>query len=468
MESQIVPLPHGATFIYVHKPDAPAYALKTMMRTGHIDGIDTRPGLAHFTEHMLFHGSAALKPQELSEEYPRRYFQGVNAGTNTVETTLLHSSASRESYRFPQHELLSGYLPVIKNAFSLDFAPDLIEQDRTRIVGEIQDMIEEGQRREPRVQKRQAYFAAQRPHKVYQLITQMGEPQAAQETTRDELIDFHARYYVGSRLVIVCAGPTFPQDLVTALKDYCCDIPAGSLRADIALPFHEGEGYYTPPTDTTQNKIAINIAQSDRIGENAARRPASGLAISYLQDYWRRISLDGNHGYHAALSGYRGDLFSDVEIDFNYKNIAQGLDTLRHFADYANASTQKLDEGLFNYVKARLTNAVQYAEPTAADMAGSTYAEYKETGKLWSGEDMLSNISAVQPSDVQTEIKRILCAPCGVFCHATKDAVIGLDPVKRVLESASLGKAGLGVDPADVPVRPAVQHVKAPGGFVLK
>lgn len=81
-----ITLPNSLTILLASDPTADVESASVHVRAGHFDDPPTRPGLAHFHEHMLFLGTAKYPKEEEYEDYLGRHGGMSNAYTDMEDT----------------------------------------------------------------------------------------------------------------------------------------------------------------------------------------------------------------------------------------------------------------------------------------------------------------------------------------------------------------------------------------------
>ena len=80
---------NGLRVLLVHDPDTEKAAAALEVHAGHFSDPDERPGLAHFTEHMMFLGTKSFPEEGAFKAFLQKHGGSSNAFTG-METTGFH------------------------------------------------------------------------------------------------------------------------------------------------------------------------------------------------------------------------------------------------------------------------------------------------------------------------------------------------------------------------------------------
>lgn len=121
-----VELPNGLTCLLVSAPESDVEAASVHVQAGHMDDPATRPGLAHFHEHMLFLGTEKYPSEDEYEAFLNQNGGSSNAYTDMEDTNYYFSvtpgnkkgdTATMEMRNSTTSEALSGGLDRLAQFF---------------------------------------------------------------------------------------------------------------------------------------------------------------------------------------------------------------------------------------------------------------------------------------------------------------------------------------------------------------
>ena len=431
MESRITKLPNGATFIFA-QADTPSYAVMPIMQTGHYDEIYKRPGLAHFVEHMLFEGSPYLKPGELMHEYPKQFFQKSNASTN-MDRTILFSSGSSDSYYFKPEELVAGFLPVIKNAFSICFTPDAVEQERLRIVSEIAGGLQTHDKLGKQAVARRKFNFDMYNEPYLLWPHHLGSIENAQATSRAELIDFHEKYYSGKRLRIFCEGPQYPVELVERLS--ALDLPTGKPFSRKPMATCAAEGVYHPDVAHT-NEVRIILPVGLQQGSDLKAGFTGALVAGYLDLFWNGLVNNEKICYAAGIYSTRNLREGEFECFYSYENSQKGHDLWQRFIEHVSDVAVQPDLETIDYLQKRSVDTFTRYPIGQGTKNNWNYNSFLEDGTAIDKTILIRSWQAIQAEDVQAMCKRILAATPAVYSICAPGQQLEQPRIAEILKAA--------------------------------
>lgn len=186
-------MPNGLRVAHVRTRGAPVVAHYLFYGVGAGDDPAGKSGLAHFLEHMMFKGSERVADGEFSRRVAREGGQDnaftsrdVTAYHQTVEATRLGLVAMMEADR-----LRAPLYPA-----------EGVEPERAVILEERRQRTDSN----PRARFREAFDAAMWGRQHWRGRPIIGWPEDIRAITRDDMLDFHRRWYAPANAVLVVAG----------------------------------------------------------------------------------------------------------------------------------------------------------------------------------------------------------------------------------------------------------------------
>ncbi|WP_159348311.1 M16 family metallopeptidase [Roseomonas harenae] len=199
-------MPNGLRVAYVGTRGAPVVAHYLFYGVGSGDDPAGRSGLAHFLEHLMFKGSAHVADGEFSRRVAREGGQDnaftsrdVTAYHQTVEATRLKLVAMMEADRLRA--------PL--------FPADGVEPERAVILEERRQRTDSN----PRARFREAYEAAMWGAQHWRGRPIIGWADEIRAITRQDMLDFHQRWYTPGNAVLVVNGAVEEDALRRVVED---------------------------------------------------------------------------------------------------------------------------------------------------------------------------------------------------------------------------------------------------------
>ncbi|MFV3128092.1 M16 family metallopeptidase [Niveispirillum sp. KHB5.9] len=260
-------LKNGMQVVVVNNPRAPVVSHMVWYKVGSADEEPGKSGLAHYLEHLMFKGTAKMKPSEFSKTVAR------NGGRDNAFTAYDYT-AYFENIARDRLELVMGM--EADRMVNLRLTDDIVLPERKVIQEERRQRTEN----EPASRLYEQLYSLLFVHHPYgtPIIGWMHEIE--QLTTQDAL-DFYKRHYAPNNAILVVAGDITAADLKPlAEKTYgkikpSKDIPA---RVRVTEPPTEGARRITLTDDQVRqpNWSRIWKAPSYSAGE---KQYASALEV---------------------------------------------------------------------------------------------------------------------------------------------------------------------------------------------
>ena len=192
----------GERVISERVPGVRSVALGFWVGAGSRDEPDTRAGVSHFIEHLLFKGSSRYTAQEIAELFDELGGE-LNAATSR-ETTVVYS-------RVPD-ERLEQALDVMADMLYRPTFED-VDSEREVIIEEIA-MVEDTPHDLVHDLASQAIFGS---HPLGRPV--IGRAEVISSVSRRALAAYHHRAYAGERIVLAAAGNVKHERLVELLEE---------------------------------------------------------------------------------------------------------------------------------------------------------------------------------------------------------------------------------------------------------
>jgi predicted Zn-dependent peptidase len=255
---QLTELETGERVISERVPGVRSIALGFWIGAGSRDEPDTRAGVSHFIEHLLFKGSSRYTAREIAETFDELGGE-LNAATSR-ETTVVYA-------RIPDDKLQRA-LDVTAD---MVFRPAFVDVDSEREV-----VLEEIAMVEDTPNDLVHDFAAEAVFGTHPLGRPViGHAGVISSISRRALAGYHRRAYQGERIVLAAAGNIRHGELVAMLRDKRGSHPRGpGLAARKVAPTDGKPGVRFQRKDTEQYHICLSAPGISRTDD---RRFAASL-----------------------------------------------------------------------------------------------------------------------------------------------------------------------------------------------
>ena len=211
-------LSNGLQVVVIEDHSAPVVALSVWVRTGSADETDAESGMAHVFEHMLFKGTERRAVGEIASTVEAAG-GNINAFT-TFDMTVYHiTMASRDA---------DVGIDVLADAvLHSTFDPDELKKEEEVVLEEIR----RGEDSPSRVLFHAIFKNAYARHPYGRPV--IGTAESVKSFTREQLLDFHRRWYVPNNMTFVAVGDLAPDAAVTQIREAFHDAKS---RSDLEHP----------------------------------------------------------------------------------------------------------------------------------------------------------------------------------------------------------------------------------------
>ena len=260
---QLTELSSGERVISERVPGVRSIALGFWIGAGSRDEPDSRAGVSHFIEHLLFKGSSRYTAQEIAEIFDELGGE-LNAATSR-ETTVVYARIADDR--------LERALDVMAD---MVFRPAFVDVDAEReVVLEEIAMVEDTPNDLIHDIASEAVFGA---HPLGRPV--IGRAEVISSVSRRALSGYHRRAYQGENIVLAAAGNVRHDDLVSLLRERIDGGGTGpGLAARKPVRTNGGPGVRFQRKDTEQYHVCLSAPGISRVDE---RRFAASLMDAIL------------------------------------------------------------------------------------------------------------------------------------------------------------------------------------------
>ena len=247
---ELTELPTGERVISEHVPSVRSVALGFWVRAGSRDEPNSRAGVSHFIEHLLFKGSSRYSAQEIAEFFDELGGE-LNAATSR-ETTIVYA-------RVPDDKLEPALDVMTDMLYRPSF--DDVDSEREVILEEIA-MVEDTPHDVVHDIASQTVFGE---HPLGRPV--IGRAEVISTVSRRALASYHRRAYAADRLVLAAAGNLKHAELVELLRARTGAPPDGTLPARRPVRRLPPPGLRFQRKDTEQYHVCLSAPGMARTDE---------------------------------------------------------------------------------------------------------------------------------------------------------------------------------------------------------
>jgi predicted Zn-dependent peptidase len=409
-------LDSGQRVITEHVESVRSVALGFWIGVGARDEPDSKAGITHFIEHLLFKGSQGYTARDVAEIFDALGGE-LNAATSR-EHTVVYA-------RVPDHHLETA-LDVMTDML---YAPLFAELDAEReVVLEEIAMYEDTPQELVHDLLSEAVFGG---HPLGRPV--IGTAEVISSVTRRSIAAYHRAMFVAGNIVLAAAGNVDHERLVTLLaaaEAKQADPPSRTRRVRSPLVKAPAPGVRFARKDTEQYHVCVaapGIARSDRRRFAASLLDAilGGSASSRL---FQEIRENRGMAYavYSFASQYTDTGLVGYYVGTREENLAACLEIAN--AEIADVAAGHLRANELERAKENLKGRIVLSmEATSNRMSRLGKSLITDT-ELLSLDRIIAEIDAVEPENV-TELAELLLAP-------EKLSVAGIGPDEERFRSA--------------------------------
>jgi predicted Zn-dependent peptidase len=387
-------LDNGIRVITEHIPHVRSVTIGFWFKAGSRDEDIDSNGVSHFIEHMVFKGTKSRSARQIAETIDASGGQ-LNAFTSKEHTCYYarvlddHMELAVEilsdmvlNSQFSTVELEKEKCVILEEIHSYEDTPDEL----------VHDMFAE---------------AALTGHVLGKGI--LGSAATISSLTREQLLDYMHTHYTAENLVVAAAGNVLHDQVVATVERYLACLSGRPASVNLN-------------SEVTHSHDVVRFKDSELIhmcigshgyNRNCPQQYAifvldmaigGGMSSRLFQELREERGLVYNvYSYHT--------LFQDVGLLATYtgcspQNLNSVLDIIR--AEFADIEAKGIKPGELHRAKEQLKGSLMLSlESTANRMSRLAKAElFQET--LYSPDEMIAKINAVQPDEVQQVARRLL------------------------------------------------------------
>ncbi len=214
-------LPNGMAVLLLSDPKLNVSSASVAVGVGSLADPPTRPGLAHYLEHMLFLGTQKYPAVEGFGEYLQRN-GGYNNAYTARDRTNYHLQIPPGAFEGSLDRFAQFFIAPL-------FKPEFNEREVNAVNSEYQKNLENDGWREFAL--RNSVLREGHPMRGFHI----GDRKTLTGTSREELLAFHRRYYSADRMTLALAGPQGLDQLERWARQYFAPVP-NTQRPELVWP----------------------------------------------------------------------------------------------------------------------------------------------------------------------------------------------------------------------------------------
>ena len=279
---RVVELGNRLTAVLVHDPKIQQAAASMDVHVGHFSDPASIPGIAHFTEHMLFLGSERFPVEDEYKAFLGKHGGRCNASTS-MEHTTYHFSVGADHLEGALHRFSQFFVSPL-------FLKDAVDRELHAVHNEFSRNIQVDGRREFQLLKHLALPS--HPFSKFgtgNMDTLGVTPSSQGVDIRDAMMKFYYTHYSANLMKLVVVGRESLDDLEKMVHTFFSEVPDRKL-SPLSTPLEQ-----VFPEDLHQSVIAI-VPVRDK------RKVSVCWVIPSLREHFQRKSAD----FLGNLLGYEG------------------------------------------------------------------------------------------------------------------------------------------------------------------
>jgi zinc protease len=214
-------LPNGMRLVLLENHDVPSVTLSARVVGGSFAEDPSRAGLASLLTDLLDQGTANKSPDEVSEglEHVGAYF---DSGADGLSTTSTLRCLSRHAV---------GLLPLFAEMLrSPSFPEEQLEKERSRVLTSLKEEDEDATAVAVKAFSALVYGEHPAGRNVE------GEPATVRAITRQDLLDFHSKWFQPQNTIMVAVGDFKAAAFAMSLESAFGDWGRGPIAPKLSLP----------------------------------------------------------------------------------------------------------------------------------------------------------------------------------------------------------------------------------------
>lgn len=394
---EVQTLPNGLQVVVVLHHEQPAVTMRLLVRSGTSSDPKDKLGLAHLAASLLDQGTMTKSAEEVNDAVD--FIGGAMGAGAGTDLTFVNMVVMKDSFD-PGMRMLS------EMARQPAFAPGEIERQRQQMLSGQQVSREDPEYVANSVFDRLVYGF--HPYGM----PENGTPQTIAGLTRDDLVAFHAKYFIPNNAILAIVGDVTAEEAFAAAKKVFGDWARKDLPAQT----------FIDPPDPTRRVIVVNkpdaVQTEIRVGHiGIPRQHPDYMAVNLAI---RILGGEGSNRLHQVLRTERGLTYGaqanmdtlkqsgDFEAETNTRTDATG-EVLRLIVDeFWRLQRERVGERELDGAKAYLTGSFPLTIETPESIAMQVVNAIFYGLPLDQLQTFRERVNAVTVDDIQRVAKELL------------------------------------------------------------
>ncbi len=226
-------LANGIEIVVDPMPGLETVAIEAAIRTGSAHETEAQHGMAHFVEHMIFHGSQSASSIEVQNQL-QQLGSDMNATTD-LDATSFNLIGLRENV----DATIGIFSKLLANP---SFDQNDLDLEKKIVLDELR-----GRKGSGEVMNEGFWACAYDEHAITRPT--IGTEESIGAFTLDAVREFSSKNYVSGNLTISVAGAVDPQEVKASIERHFAAMPAGERAEAVPLKFFGGEAHFPCPCE---------------------------------------------------------------------------------------------------------------------------------------------------------------------------------------------------------------------------
>lgn len=401
-------LSNGLRVILLESHAAPVVSINLWANIGSVNETDAEAGLCHLIEHMLFKGTGRRPVGQIAKEVEAAGGD-MNAYTSFDETVFYINMSSKK---------IAVGLDILADA-AIDPTFDAEELRREKEV--VVEEISRSEDNPSQMTSQDLFSKAFAVHPYHRPIA--GNRETVRGVSREHLLEFYHRWYVGGNLILIVVGDFETKDILPKIETLYSRIPAGmpptqsipaeplQTEARVVTRAMEVNGRYLDLAVSIPHMMHDDIPGLDILSHILGGGPSSRLERS-LKEKKGLVTAIGASAYSPRHPGLLviGAVLKGRDLHEAIATIHQEMETLRLEPPSA-----------VEFARAResIRSARIYEKQTVEALARKLGCFEGIAGDLYFEETYYHRLSTVTPEEITSLAKKYLQKDRFTlsFCH---------------------------------------------------
>jgi zinc protease len=394
---EVQTLPNGLQVVVVLHHEQPAVTMRLLVRSGTSSDPKDKLGLAHLAASLLDQGTKTKSAEEVNDAVD--FIGGAMGAGAGTDLTFVNMVVMKDSFD-------AGMRMLSEMARQPAFSPGEIERQRQQMLSGQQVSREDPEYIANSVFDRLVYGF--HPYGM----PANGTPQTIAALTRDDLVAFHAKYFIPNNAILAIVGDVTAEEAFAAAKKVFGDWAKKDLPAQT----------FIDPPDPTRRVIVVNkpdaVQTEIRVGHiGIPRQHKDYMAVNLAI---RILGGEGSNRLHQVLRTERGLTYGaqanmdtlkqsgDFEAETNTRTDATG-EVLRLIVDeFWRLQRERVGERELDGAKAYLTGSFPLTIETPESIAMQVVNAIFYGLPLDQLQTFRERVNAVTVDDIQRVARELL------------------------------------------------------------